>query len=232
MGEAAGHELASFLYAETGRLDQAASELQLCLKARMRFAPENGHRWRLLHQFLTGLVDVWLGDLAEAKQKLKGAKDEIASAKHKWHEFGTYWCGLLEGEIMLADSQPLQAIQIFKNVNPPNPWYLTWDGVALYRLPIARDGLARAYYAAGNLDHAIAEYRRLLTFNPESEERFLINPKYHYRLAKLYEETEARKLAIMEYQRFLDIWKDADQDLPDLIDAKKRLAKLKSISSN
>ena len=54
--------------------------------------------------------------------------------------------------------------------------------------------------------------------------------KYHYRLAKLYEETEARKLAIMEYQRFLEIWKNADPDLPDLIDARQRLTKLQGTS--
>jgi len=29
------------------------------------------------------------------------------------------------------------------------------------------------------------------------------------------------------YEKFLSLWKDADQDLPDLIEAKMRLAKLK-----
>jgi len=38
-------------------------------------------------------------------------------------------------------------------------------------------------------------------------------------------------MAIKELQKFIDIWKDADEDLPDLIDAKKKLAKLKEISN-
>ena len=33
-------------------------------------------------------------------------------------------------------------------------------------------------------------------------------------------------LALKNYKKNLDIWKNADNDLPELIDAKKRLAKL------
>ncbi len=32
--------------------------------------------------------------------------------------------------------------------------------------------------------------------------------------------------AINEYKKFLDLWKNADEDQPDLIDAKRRLAQL------
>ena len=39
------------------------------------------------------------------------------------------------------------------------------------------------------------------------------------------------QLAIENIEKFLDLWKDADKDLPDLIDAKKRLAKLKEMSN-
>jgi len=45
-------------------------------------------------------------------------------------------------------------------------------------------------------------------------------------LAKLYEEKGWSSKAIEQYERCVDIWKDADEDLPELIDAKKRLVKL------
>ena len=54
----------------------------------------------------------------------------------------------------------------------------------------------------------------------------LIHPLYHYRLAKLYEEKEYKGMAIEQYEKFLEIWKNADDDLPELIDAKKRYAQL------
>jgi hypothetical protein len=62
--------------------------------------------------------------------------------------------------------------------------------------------------------------------DPSSKVRRLIHPKYHYRLTKLYEEKGWSGKAIEQYEKFLEIWKDADEDLPELIDAKERLAKL------
>jgi tetratricopeptide (TPR) repeat protein len=96
----------------------------------------------------------------------------------------------------------------------------------VYNIPFLQDVLARAYYLNGELDKAISEYERLITFNPKSNDRRLIHPKYHYLLAKLYEEKGLKEKAIGEFEKFLELWKDADKDLPELVDAKNRLAKL------
>jgi tetratricopeptide (TPR) repeat protein len=86
--------------------------------------------------------------------------------------------------------------------------------------------LARAYLKAASLDSAIAEYRRLTVFDPSGWDRRLIHPKYHYRLAMLYEQKGLKGEAIYEYRRFLELWKNSDRDLPEPIDARKRLASL------
>jgi tetratricopeptide (TPR) repeat protein len=98
--------------------------------------------------------------------------------------------------------------------------------MAFYNLPFLKDTLARAYKQKGDLDKAIAGYEKLIVFNPESPDRFLIHPLYHYRLAKLYKEKGWKGKAIDEYRKFLDLWKDADPGLPEVEDAKKRLADL------
>ena len=85
---------------------------------------------------------------------------------------------------------------------------------------------AQAYIKSGKLEQAIAEYERLTTFDPDSKDRRLINPRYHYRLAKLYEEKGLKAKALERYEKFLDLWKDADEDWPQLHDARARLASL------
>ena len=45
-------------------------------------------------------------------------------------------------------------------------------------------------------------------------------------LGKVNEELGEKQEAIEAYQKFLNIWKNADEDLPEKIDAQKRLANL------
>ncbi|MCJ7488380.1 MAG: hypothetical protein MUQ25_19755, partial [Candidatus Aminicenantes bacterium] len=73
---------------------------------------------------------------------------------------------------------------------------------------------------------AIGVYQKLLTFDPSSQDRRIRIPIYHYRLGRLYEETGQKDKAAEQYRLFLDLWRDADANLPEPADAKKRLAGL------
>jgi len=57
--------------------------------------------------------------------------------------------------------------------------------------------------------------------------RSVFYPKSLLLQAKIYEKMNDRARAIEKYQQFLDLWKNADPDLPDLIEAKRRYANLK-----
>lgn len=57
--------------------------------------------------------------------------------------------------------------------------------------------------------------------------RAALYPKSFYLLGKIYEKNGDKKLAIESYEKFLNLWKDADKDLPELSDAQAHLAKLK-----
>jgi tetratricopeptide (TPR) repeat protein/DNA-binding winged helix-turn-helix (wHTH) protein len=76
--------------------------------------------------------------------------------------------------------------------------------------------LADAYLELGRNQEAAAEYRRVLAINPNYAHAL-------YGLAKASEALGHRDEARANYVRFLTIWKTADPDARDLIEARKRL---------
>jgi tetratricopeptide (TPR) repeat protein len=74
--------------------------------------------------------------------------------------------------------------------------------------------LADALLELGRLDEAIAEYRRILAFNPNY-------PMARYRLGLALDRKGMHREAHSEFQRFLTIWSDADPDIPELLNARK-----------
>ena len=127
---------------------------------------------------------------------------------------------------MLANGRSNEAIEIFRSVAWPNP-SLTVRYFHIWGIPVRLDGLARAYHENGNLDAAIGAYRKLIKFDPSQGRRDMGRSINHYHLAKLYGEKNWPGLAIQEYTRFLEIWQDADEGLPELADARRQLAKVK-----
>jgi tetratricopeptide (TPR) repeat protein len=90
--------------------------------------------------------------------------------------------------------------------------------------------LARAYMSARQWDDAMAPLTRIVS----SKGRVLLDgvpllwPLAHYYLGRCHEERRGQKEAIGYYSQFLEIWKAADLVLPQLADAKTRLARLQA----
>ena len=127
---------------------------------------------------------------------------------------------------MLAEGAVDKAITLCEKSSPLGGPVDIWNKV-LHNVPFLKDVLARAYRQKGEIDKAIAEYERLIVFDLQREERYLIHPKYYYRLAELYEQRGNKTKAKQRYEKFLDLWKDADPGIAEVEDAKKRLAGLK-----
>ena len=93
--------------------------------------------------------------------------------------------------------------------------------------------LALCQFHAGQFDDAARSVIQLQSINDNRYgPRAWYYSKSIYLLGKIYESKGARDLALKNYAKFLEVWKDADHDLPELLDAKARLAKLKGMSKN
>jgi tetratricopeptide (TPR) repeat protein len=95
------------------------------------------------------------------------------------------------------------------------------------------DIIPRAYQALGQVDSAIVAYERAVEHHLKDRSLPLparvtpVLPRYHYRLALLYEKKGMKQKAVEQYEKFLKIWGKADPIYKEPADARARLARLK-----
>ena len=180
--------------------------------------------WKGVYDFFSGLIALRQRRIDSARSSLSDMESLLPEMFYK--DRGSFLIDFLKAEILLAEGKSQEAITVCKQTNLQDVPAMHTSDIASYNVPIMRDTMARAYIQIGDLDKAIAEYERLLTFDPESKERRLVHPRMHYRLAKVYEQNDQSEKAIEQYERFLELWKDAELGAAEVEDAKKRLASL------
>jgi len=141
--------------------------------------------------------------------------NEMASRSNegnKWDEAANI---ILKGELELTRGNLSVAKELLETAS-----ILRIDGYSL-------ESLAHFYRSTGDLEKAIEVYENitglLTSIGWESQECWV---RAHLSLGELHKEIGNTEQAMHWYQRFLSIWKDADEDLPDFIEAKSRLEEL------
>lgn len=89
--------------------------------------------------------------------------------------------------------------------------------------------LGRAYLKAGRVPKAVETLERAaVRYDGFRDDNAMISVLVFYDLGRAYQATGWNDKAIEQYEKFLYLWRDADGNLPQLIDAKARLANLKA----
>jgi serine/threonine protein kinase/tetratricopeptide (TPR) repeat protein len=142
---------------------------------------------------------------------------------------------LLLGEIELARNNIPKAIDYLERAVDSLP-YGPFEKDASFI-----DALAEGYFRAGDLPKARQQYERItrlligrysidatLSWTPYGRlRRGDLYARSFYHLGQIDEKMGDKTKARENYQRFLDLWKNADTGLPEVADAEKRLAALK-----
>jgi tetratricopeptide (TPR) repeat protein len=126
------------------------------------------------------------------------------------------------GRIELQRGNIPQSIEYFKKAISLLPYHYSNFGISH---SMFSDFLASAYYRAGDLDNALHEYSSIISSATGRSDNPDICAKSLYMLGKIYEQQGQKAKALEYYQKFLDLWKDADPGLPEVEDARQRLSK-------
>ncbi|NTV81056.1 MAG: protein kinase, partial [Candidatus Aminicenantes bacterium] len=219
-----GDYLRGWIHAEKGDLEASA----MAFEKSFEFYKTKGYTQKEYQQglenFVMGMLEVRKGTPELARARPAGMS---ALKPEYFQDQIRFLAAILNAEIMVAEGSPRKAIDIMKKAKAHVVNYINYPEYHVrFNFPAQKDVLARAYAAAGDLDKAIGEYERLATFDPLEKSSFLIYPLFNYRLARLYEQKDLKAKARERYTRFLNLWKDADPGIPEVEDARKRLAGL------
>lgn len=194
-------------------------------RARTLFAPLPPALLRInlaAADLVDGLIAVKSGQITEALSALETQQRSymLNLSIEKW------WHAALEGEIRLTSRDFPAAAAAFASGEPSHrvTGVDLLLGTILVNGPLLRDGTARVAKARGDVAGAIDIYRQLLVYGPRQKWVAAFEPRYVLELARLLEQYGEGEAARQEYRRFIELWKHADSDLPELKEARRAAA--------
>jgi serine/threonine protein kinase/tetratricopeptide (TPR) repeat protein len=217
--EASFHSDLCSIFLTSGEFSSALKEAERIWDYALEADDFNYHRVALWRK---GLAYVGMNSIKKAQEtadELKGfiEKGIYRKAIRLYHH--------LQGGIELKKSNYSQAIEYLKktvsSLLAPN-WTASDFNALFYNT------LALAYFKAGDLESAQKEYETIISMTWGRWRWGNIYAKSFYMLGKIYEQQGNEAKAIEHYEKFLDLWKDADPGIAEVEDAKKRLAGLQS----
>jgi serine/threonine protein kinase/Flp pilus assembly protein TadD len=207
-----------YAYFKSGKYERAMKEIEKAYNLSVAEEILSVQRRAL---FFKGLIYLGMGLLDKAQQTAEELKTVIDSDINK--KAIRYYHHLM-GMLMLKNEDFPEAIELFNLALSFLPFQNGWyrDDHAFFIEP-----LALSYYKSGDLEKAVDEYERVISLTTGRLSYGDIYAKSFYMLGKIYEQKDFKGKAIEHYEKFLDLWKDADPGIAELEDARERLVGLK-----
>jgi tetratricopeptide (TPR) repeat protein len=167
-----------------------------------------------------GFVELDLGKTREAQKTadtLRALIDQDANKK------AVRYSDLLVGRMMIENKDYSGATDRLIKAEELLPFQYFFDNDHI----LFMDALARAYFEHGDLDKARKECEKISQLTVGAFYYGDMFAKNFYRLGMICEKQGDKAKAGENYQKFLDLWKDADPGQPEVTDARARLASIR-----
>jgi tetratricopeptide (TPR) repeat protein len=203
--------------------DLAFKEFSSVKALSQKLENQSYNTWPVRADYYWGVTAIDKGELEEAYKAANRIKNYIENKGYDSILLDYYY--LLLAELNINQSQPEKALKKMDEVSP----------FSRMHFPRCRMLTAEIQALNGNTESAIETYKRLF-HNWETAKSyhggnwfdyFQVRSMIKYKIARLYDKAGDRKSAFQYYQEALDQWKNADNDLPEKVNAEKRLSRLK-----
>jgi serine/threonine protein kinase len=202
-----------------GKYTEAFEEYNVTIKLSWKIYSKNFNPIPLLADYLIGIALVHKGDYEAAQSRAKDIRTRAQEFNDDILYLDFYY--LLMGELYFKQRKGV----LFQNTIEKVSNVSKWNSAHYRRLAVA------GYELQGNLEKAIEKYQSfynnvmLASYSlPEHFYYFRESSLVNYNIANIYEKMGDMEKAQEYYQKFLDLWKDADPGIVEVEDAKKRLA--------
>jgi len=212
----------AYCYLKSGNLEEALKE---CNRAWGGFVEDGSLSWQGYTLVIKGLIYLDMDELDKARRVADELKETIEKDMNK-KSIRSYHH--LLGRVELERENFPDAIENFENAISllANQRGASSNYDALFFEP-----LALAYYQSGDLDKAEEQYKKIISLTTGRIFYGDIYAKSFYMLGKIYEQQGWKAKAIEHYEKFLDLWKDADPGIAEVEDAKNRLVGLRGVGT-
>jgi len=212
------HEQLALLYLRAKQSQLALEKLNV-LEEMARKAESISGQVRALHA--KGIAHAQMKSFDEASRMAEEIKKSIPTWMHKkLIKYHDHLLGMIAFEKENFSESIQKLSQAAQSLYAPEDNFPRIQAYFIFTL-------AQAYTKAGNLFSAQGEFEKILSLHLGRIGDGDFYAKSLYTLGKIFEQQGQKEKAIELFQRFLDLWKDADPGMAEVDDAKSRLTALK-----
>lgn len=203
------HYLKSCIYRARGEMELSVSAAKICVDIRAKEYPDDPVNMRDV--YISLLAET--GDLDEAERMAQKMREGLEQRDRAL--LRPYWMSMSAIARARGDAaEALRLLVLARKESTSPPFQLQYL-------------LASAYLNAGRLGEAVAELESAISRYDESKATSPIwAVKAHYLLGLAYEKSGWTAQAANEYKTFLNLWQNADDNIPELGEARARLVAL------